>query len=33
VHKCKGVAERKLKERALLEAKLPLVIGQKITKI
>lgn len=33
VHQCKGAAERKLKERALLESKLPLVIGQKINKI
>ena len=33
VHKCKGVAERKAKERLVLESKLPVVIGQKITKI
>jgi len=33
VHQCKGAAERKAKERAALEAKLPVVIGQKITKI
>ena len=33
VHQCKGAAQHKLKELALLESKLPKVIGQKINKI
>lgn len=30
VHNCSGIAERKRKERAILQDNLPLIIGKKI---